>query len=142
MTDSEFRGEALEIAEVEFGALLADDLPESLCKEWRHAGAPDPEPWLRTRFGELFQAVGERPRWIRQEDCDWQYQNGKPMMFLGQMDLPQFRFPTGQICSPTRIFLFATAEAYPTVPGAWTMEIKVVHRNLEEGRPGADAGPQ
>ncbi|MCQ3930164.1 MAG: hypothetical protein DPW16_06860 [Chloroflexi bacterium] len=42
--------------------------------------------YLDKAMAEAFIAYGERPRWI--QSADWPFHNGKPMIFVGQIDIP------------------------------------------------------
>ncbi len=42
--------------------------------------------WLVEQLEMGFRALRERPRWI--QDPDWQFRNGEPMLFVGQLDVP------------------------------------------------------
>jgi hypothetical protein len=41
---------------------------------------------IRTNLPDWFRAVGDRPRWI--QEAEWQFSGGKPMVFVGQIDVP------------------------------------------------------
>src|SRR6266542_3518051 len=43
--------------------------------------------WLNHQLAELFTAVGDRPRWI--QNPEWQFADGKPMVFAGQINIPK-----------------------------------------------------
>jgi len=42
---------------------------------------------VRANIGEWFRCVGEGPRWI--QEAEWQFHDGQPMVFLGQIDIPK-----------------------------------------------------
>lgn len=43
---------------------------------------------VRSHAAEWFLSVGERPRWLQSENWLWG-RDGRPMTFLGQIDVPQ-----------------------------------------------------
>jgi hypothetical protein len=45
------------------------------------------EDYLDSNFAKSFIAYGERPRWIQAEL--WPFDNGKPMIFVSQIDVPK-----------------------------------------------------
>lgn len=62
-------------SEVFFRALLS-----------RYEGTPENlETWLDTQVRASFLAVNARPRWI--QGADWPFVDGKPMFFVGQIDI-------------------------------------------------------
>lgn len=42
--------------------------------------------YIRAGLPDWFRVVGERPRWI--QEAEWQFAGGKPMVFVGQIDVP------------------------------------------------------
>ncbi len=54
----------------------------------RYNGSLDLESmtgWLNEQIAQWFVAVGERPKWI--QGCDWQFIDGVPAIFAGQIDV-------------------------------------------------------
>lgn len=47
----------------------------------------DIEQWLRRRIQQDFKCVADAPDWIQGQE--WQISNGKPMIFVGQLNVPQ-----------------------------------------------------
>jgi len=43
------------------------------------------ETWLDEQIPRHFAALNDRPRWI--QDAEWPLVNGKPMVFVGQVDI-------------------------------------------------------
>ena len=43
--------------------------------------------WLRERVTEDFICLGVPPKW--RQNPEWQISDGKPMLFVGQIDVPQ-----------------------------------------------------
>jgi hypothetical protein len=56
-----------------------------LLNEARQSGE-EIETWLRRRIIEDFKYIDKLPEWIQGEE--WQICNGKPMIFIGQIDVP------------------------------------------------------
>jgi hypothetical protein len=50
--------------------------------------------WLEKQLSKEFISLNETPHWI--QGYEWQFANGKPMIFVGQLDL---RIPRGSIAS-------------------------------------------
>ena len=122
-----FGGKAMEIAEEEFEACVSDELSDELYDRWRQEGSVrNTGAWIRKQLPELFQAVGPRPRWVRPDCPQWAYHNSRPMVFLGQLDLPRFTLPTGEVSAPESIYIFGAAEPTLDSPGQWTFVKKIV----------------
>jgi hypothetical protein len=52
----------------------------------KYDGKPDEfANWLDGKVRENFKAVGKRPKWI--QNADWVFVDGKPAVFVGQMDI-------------------------------------------------------
>ncbi len=92
-------------SEVFFRELLSqyDDPPEHL------------QTWLEKQLSDLFIAIGARPRWI--QGANWPFASGKPMVFVGQIDI---RANAGPIApqyfhDDTSFYLFIQREGKGTV---------------------------
>ena len=67
--------------------------------------------WLNHQLSTLFVCVGERPHWI--QSPDWQFANGKPMVFAGQIDISQKAFPFYH--DDTSLYVFIASKTEPQV---------------------------
>ena len=47
--------------------------------------------WLSRQIAEQFVSITDKPRWIQHPE--WQFTNGSPMVFAGQIDISQKSFP-------------------------------------------------
>ena len=43
------------------------------------------QAWLHEEIPKQFVSIGKRPKWI--QGYDWPVRNGKPMIFVGQLDI-------------------------------------------------------
>lgn len=60
--------------------------------------------WLRRRLLTLFPSMGQRPKWIQEEE--WPVSpSGKPLVFLGQVDVK----PSALFHDDTSFYLFFDA---------------------------------
>ena len=126
-----FRGTIHKIAETEFGASVTHELAEALHDKWTSQGSPvDPGEWIRTEISQIFPVVDARPRW--NGEPDWQYHEGKPMLFLGQLNLPLLKLPTGQVSLPMSVYVFAAAEPYPGISDGWTLQFSTIQQSTDE----------
>ena len=121
---SNFRGLLIELGESEFGASPNFDIADSEFERWKSEGSPTDVPgWVRRRLSDIFPVAANRPVWPVRIHPSWQYHNGKPMVFLGQLELPRFVLSTGHKCTPIYVYVFGIPEGPPT---GWKMIIKTV----------------
>ncbi len=71
--------------------------------------------WLEERLSEHFVAVGARPSWL--QGPEWPFANGRPMIFVGQIDLT---IQNGGIASElyhddTSLYVFIGRKVQPEV---------------------------
>ena len=66
--------------------------------------------WLEKQLAGNFVAVNDRPHWI--QGADWPFAGGKPMVFVGQIDIPVKSGSTASryFHDDTSFYLFIQAE--------------------------------
>jgi hypothetical protein len=90
---TEFLDDVLDVgAEIGIDPTSSDEserYSQALITEFERLGRPKVEfrDWLRQRFWNDFQcAAPQRPEWI--QSPEWPIVNGKPLVFVGQVELP------------------------------------------------------
>jgi hypothetical protein len=70
--------------------------------------------WLQEQITKYFIAVGERPKWI--QNPEWPFADGKPMIFVGQIDLSVQNEVVSKIYhDDTSLYLFVGQKVRPVV---------------------------
>ena len=66
--------------------------------------------WLETQVSSSFISIDDRPHWI--QEADWPFAGGKPMVFVGQIDIPVKSGSTASryFHDDTSFYLFIQAE--------------------------------
>ena len=72
------------------------------------------EAWLEEQIQQLYISVGARPKWI--QGSEWPFANGKPMIFVGQIDLfSQEREIINLFHDDTSLYVFIGKKVEPVV---------------------------
>jgi hypothetical protein len=127
-----FGAEVMSVGTHELGASVTMPLCESLYAQWVSAGSPERKEWVRGKLRQLFPAVGARPRWVRPDCPMWPYHGPNPMTFLGQIDVPEFKLPTGHVSCAETLYIFGAVEGdaqFAHIPGAWRFIKKIVEQS-------------
>lgn len=106
----EFMGDAFAVAADEYNASCEGEAAEPFVKklfdEWTAAGSPTPcKGWLKARLKGSFKCVGDPPQWI-EEEPDWPYLNGEPMVFVAQIDLKRNAVTESNLTFNERLYVF------------------------------------
>ena len=115
---------------------LADDLnasvegPEAkafvnaLYAAWQQENRPQSEipAWLKPRLQNAFRSLAEPPRWV-EEEPDWAFHNGQPMVFISQTTLDDSEVSQSSLSPGETVYLFGTREPEGT---GFRMVYKVV----------------
>ena len=62
-----------------------EDFMMSMLSEFSEQNG-DLQEWMRSRLKGCFRCVKDSPVWI--QNPDWQVESGRPMWFVGQVDIP------------------------------------------------------
>ncbi|MDB5355304.1 MAG: hypothetical protein JWN24_1757 [Phycisphaerales bacterium] len=126
-----FGGVVHTIAEDELAASVTDDRDNkfipSLYREYVAAGKPrGREAWIRERMKPLFAYVSHPPRWIAR--AEWPFFDGRPMTFVEQLDVPEFKMVDGRTAPERTLYVFCAGVSVTGVSStnAWRMEHRVV----------------
>ena len=130
-----FGGKCIKIVEEELGASIGfasekeqDDFFNGLYAEYVTAGKPKQiKNWLREKLSPMFKSVEDAPNWI--EDLPkWPWLNGKPMLFLGQFQVPDTEIAKEHAVPNVMLYLFGSRVA---TTGGWRMEYRVVEQRAD-----------
>jgi hypothetical protein len=118
-----FGGPVVRIAEDEFSARASSELAAQLYNEWKSSGSPpDHEKWIRTKLAEIFVWVVHPPKWPRDAQ-EWPEHESSPMMFLGQLQIPEYSLPTGHKSPASILFVFGAPDG---PPNEWSLITKTI----------------
>jgi hypothetical protein len=67
--------------------------------------------WLKQQISEQFISITEKPQWI--QNPEWQFANGQPMIFAGQIDISRKSFPFYH--DDTSLYIFIGRKVPPKV---------------------------
>lgn len=103
-----FLGRAIRIA-MEFGGSVDDkgagDYSNRLYAEFTDSGNSSVDAWLRDRLSSEFRYILSPPVWVESEPS-WAYHNGKPMVFISQVDLPENEVTASRLGYDQTVYLF------------------------------------
>ncbi|MBC8217420.1 MAG: hypothetical protein H8E73_03050 [Planctomycetes bacterium] len=106
-----FHGKIMTVARNEFAASCdgkdAEPFVDSLYEQYNAAGRPEVYSWLKAELGKHFLCVDERPQWVEEEPC-WPYLEGKPMIFISQVLVPENDVTKEHLTWDTVIYLFGS----------------------------------
>jgi hypothetical protein len=68
--------------------------------------------WLESSIPQHFLALRKRPEWL--QNPEWPFADGKPMIFVGQIDLPKADAPN-VFHDDTSLYVFVGAKTRPEV---------------------------
>ena len=125
-----FCGKVAKIAEKEFGGSFSDDADRKVMREiyaqYIREGEPsDAAAWIRRQLEHLFPCAELRPVWI-EAIPQWPFHNGKPMVFVGQIDVGKSRVANELLAPETTLYVFGARESIGE--GRWRMEHRVVQQ--------------
>ncbi|HEY0733716.1 MAG TPA: hypothetical protein VGD69_02320 [Herpetosiphonaceae bacterium] len=83
-----------------------------------YTGADEPaaiRSWLEERLAQHFVALQDPPRWL--QTSDWQFEEEQPMLFVGQIDIPQQHsaVAASRFHDDTSFYIFVGREGPPRV---------------------------
>ncbi len=127
----DFDGRAYELAEDEFAASFDMDeggrFVDALYAEYVAAGRPKARgKWLRKRMEVSFACVSARPKWIERHAI-WPFFDGRPMMFVGQMDVAGFKMSDGHEIEESVFYVFCAARTSDDGVG-WLTDFRVIRQ--------------
>jgi hypothetical protein len=105
----QFGGTVQQIAE-ELGASMSKDqdrrFMEKLHEDFLAAGKPkNRKAWIREQLNKCFVYVDKRPEWVESLVPLWPFHDGKPMTFIGQIDVPE-NAPKSNVFPGTVVYVF------------------------------------
>jgi hypothetical protein len=129
-----FGGAVVSVIEETFKASLSlpaadqEKFIGSLFQEYIKAGKPNKiKPWIAQKLERLFVSVKDPPFWV-EDHPSWPWQNGKPMVFLGQLAVPGNEISRTHVAENSVIYVFGAR--VPTSTG-WKMEYRVVDQRMD-----------
>lgn len=133
LSETQFGARAISLGKKEFCATVKGHLSDALYKEYCNGGNDEPvEQWLRPRFKQLFQFLVAPPQWI-QDNPNWPYENGKPMVFVNQHAVAT------DVLTPILgvdfvVYTFGARVDIPEFPGRWRVEFRTVVQDGDVAR--------
>lgn len=105
-----FKGKAISAAIKSGGSIEHDEAAsyfELLHQEWKASGVgvSGAETWLTERLKGEFKSLGEAPIWIDDEPT-WPFLDGKPMVFLCQVSMPEHGEVVSVLSPGETVYLF------------------------------------
>jgi hypothetical protein len=123
VVEDDLRGSLKFASETEYVRYL-----DTLYSEYVSDGKPKKlKQWIRQRLAPIFISADEPPRWL--EDIpNWPWLNGKPMVFLDQMTVPDNEITKSHATANTELYVFGLR-----VPssGGWKMEYRVIEQRCD-----------
>lgn len=106
-----FHGKVMTVARDEFGASCSEKLVDQLYAQYLAAGKPEVRQWLIAELAKWFLCVGDRPSWVEEEPA-WPSIEGKPMVFIGQIGLPENEVTRKHLTWATVVYVFGARVPY------------------------------
>ena len=131
---AQFGGTVQEIAEDELAASTSMDEDNSfvqkLYEEYLAAGKPkNKKAWIREQLKQHFACVGKKPEWVESLVPMWPFHDGKPMTFIGQIDVPNDA-PKEKVYPGTVVYVFGVRKQGPDGKSKMVYEVIHQHRSL------------
>jgi hypothetical protein len=128
--DYGFMGLANTVAMEEFSASFDDDRDNTACmallQEYKDAGSPtNRRDWLRDRLSSFFVCLDACPEWAQCTPM-WPFYNAQPMVFIGQVAVPECDVSRGRLAPDTVLYVFGIRVV---VEGGWEMRYQVVQQD-------------
>jgi hypothetical protein len=120
-----FAGMVISIAEDEFAASIPHDFTDVLFNAFMQAGSRDAHNWIRNQLQPLFQYVSSKPEWL--EEPQWPWVDGKPMIFVEQVKLPNNDVTVQHLIWDEMLYLFG--RRIPCGDG-FEIEFKVISQSM------------
>jgi hypothetical protein len=120
---------ALEHCKASFPGTEARGYLSSLWSRYQEQGMPaNRRAWLEEELERWFPCFASRPTWAgKRKTPQWPWLDGRPMMFVTQVETPSAVLPTGQKIAERVLYIFCAAgPALVPSPGAWTAKYTVV----------------
>lgn len=131
----QFGGKVHSIAEDEFSATVTGDGTEGfidkLYSDYVSEGQPaNAKGWIRIRLKACFLSLSAPPKWIESRG-QWPFSNGKPMVFIGQVDVGENEIARKALSPREVLYIFGCRI---DAEDGWRMEYKVVSQSHDFGR--------
>lgn len=120
------------VAEDDFDASVTEDEGEAFVKnlyrEYLAVGKPaNPRQWIRQRLQASFLFVAQKPTWVG-SGRPWPFFEGRPMVFIGQQEVPETAVSKAHASPGTTLYLFGAKKTLPDIPHGWEMVYRVVEQ--------------
>lgn len=133
----EFGAHAIGIAEDELAASLKQPYIEDLFARWQATKQQgSPRAWLRKILAEELRYAVERPRWRGLPQ--WPFDGKEPLVFLGQIEVPENAVTAAHACPGETVYVFAR-RAYEADGRTFRMHYEVVTQDDIDARNRAEA---
>jgi hypothetical protein len=134
LEELKFCGLLAEVAQEELSASMTEDpdlvFRKELYKQYVDAGKPkNKKEWVRQELRKHFVSVKESPKWIERTTIPtWPFSQGKPMVFIQQITVPESQDTKTKIRTGCVLYVFGSKKSIPDVPGGWDMEYRVIEQ--------------
>jgi len=133
---AQFGGTVQVVAEDELNASTSMDednrFVQKLYEEYLAAGKPkNKKAWIRQQLENHFTCIGKRPEWVESLVPRWPFHDGKPMTFIGQIDVPNDA-PKEKVYPGTVVYVFGVRKQ--GADGKSTMVYDVIHQHRSLGK--------
>lgn len=111
-----FGADALDVADrhyaASFGGAEGTAFVDELYREYQSQGgtgaSKDARTWLKARLESSFACVTARPKWL--DEPEWPYFKGRPMVFVGQLTIPESSV-TREVAAPgDEVYIFTARD--------------------------------
>ncbi len=129
-----FHGMIHRISEEDFSASVTDDTDQEFVKmlyqQYIAAGKPkNKREWIRQELKQYFLSVTSPPVWIERATTPvWPFCEGRPMVFIDQLTVPQNEVSESVVYPGTVLYIFGGKKPVKDVAGGWEMIFRVVEQ--------------
>jgi hypothetical protein len=133
MEELRFYGSVRSVFEQMTGAVLpgneANVFLSGIHKEYVASGSPNPaKKWVENTLSKMVLAVAEMPAWQESIKHTWPFHNGRPMIFLANLAVPDTPVAREYAAPSVQLLLFGIRIQ---VEGGWSMEYTVIEQHSD-----------
>ena len=131
-----FHGKVMTVAREELAASFegkdGEKFIDNLFAQYQAEGKPEIRSWLKTELTKHFLWVAEKPKWAEEEPA-WPFFEGRPMVFIGQLFLPENDITKMHLTWGNVVYVFGARVPYRD---GFRMEYRTVEQTCELGGTG------